>query len=708
MALATLSIDLEARLAGLQQGMDKAARLAEKDSQRMERAFSRVASVAAGIGAALAAAVSVRQVTDWVKGSIDAADAAAKQARQVGLLTEEITALNYAADLSGVSQDELTAALIKLSKVASDAADGIKAPAEMFDRLGVSVKRSDGTLKNTSEILDEVADRFAALPDGIAKTNAAAELFGSRSGAKLISLLNGGSIALADMKREAEQLGLVIGGDFASNSEKLNDNLSRLQKNIDGVANVLAARLVPAFNAVIERVLAATKTFSGFGEFISVSLGAKAFSNEADGVAFYTQRVAELGQEIARLKASGGLLDSLQISGAEKDLDKARKLLEFYQRVASAQGTLGAGGGRGSVVPPAAVRLAGTLPAIPGKADKFKPTDFSDLGSGFGADVGFSQELAPGLQAALRAIESADVSKIAALREQLAELLGLQSAGVGGAATAEAIDATRKALEELDPAAQKAAEQAQRLQDILSQTPGGALQSALQDIELINAAFAGGKISVDQWAQAVTVATQGLRGAGEASKKLDSFANDLGLTFSSAFEDAIVGGKSLRDVLGGLEQDLLRIITRKLVTEPLGNSISGFVGSGGGGLDIGSIFGKLFGGGSALQNIPAMAGDFGGGGDGGGFASLIGKFFSGFFADGGFLPPGRWGIAGERGPEPIFGGRTGLSVQPSRGMAGAMTVQQTFMLNGPADRRTQQQLAAAAARGLEAAARRMN
>jgi hypothetical protein len=30
------------------------------------------------------------------------------------------------------------------------------------------------------------------------------------------------------------------------------------------------------------------------------------------------------------------------------------------------------------------------------------------------------------------------------------------------------------------------------------------------------------------------------------------------------------------------------------------------------------------------------------------------------------------------------------------------------MLNGPADRRTQQQLAAAAARGIEAAARRMN
>jgi hypothetical protein len=586
MALATLSIDLEARLAGLQQGMDKAARLAEKDSQRMERAFSRVASVAAGIGAALAAAVSVRQVTDWVKGSIDAADAAAKQARQVGLLTEEITALNYAADLSGVSQDELTAALIKLSKVASDAADGIKAPAEMFDRLGVSVKRSDGTLKNTSEILDEVADRFAALPDGIAKTNAAAELFGSRSGAKLISLLNGGSVALADMKREAEQLGLVIGGDFASNSEKLNDNLSRLQKNLDGVANSLAQRVAPALNEVAEEVLAAQKTFSGFGEFFRLYFGTQGFDEASEGVEVFTGKVAELQAKINRFNDSGrpGLANALR-----DQLQDAQKLLEFYQRVASAQGTLGAGGGRGSVVPPAAVRLDSTLPPLPvkvPKADKFKPTDFSDLGSGFGADVGFSQELAPGLQAALRAIESADVSKIAALREQLADLIGLREAGVGGSATEQAIQDTIDALQAMDPAAQKAAEQAQRLQDILSQTPGAALQSALQDIELINAAFAQGQVDVDQWAQAVTVATQNLRGAGEVAKKVDSLANDLGLTFSSAFENAVVGGKELREVLSGLGQDIIRILLRRNVTDPLANAI--------GSADFGSIFSSIF------------------------------------------------------------------------------------------------------------------
>ena len=54
----------------------------------------------------------------------------------------------------------------------------------------------------------------------------------------------------------------------------------------------------------------------------------------------------------------------------------------------------------------------------------------------------------------------------------------------------------------------------------------------------------------------------------------------------------------------------------------------------------------------------------------GGVSQIGSKFsglFSGFFADGGFIPPGRWGVAGERGPEPVFGGRTGATVRPAGG-----------------------------------------
>lgn len=71
------------------------------------------------------------------------------------------------------------------------------------------------------------------------------------------------------------------------------------------------------------------------------------------------------------------------------------------------------------------------------------------------------------------------------------------------------------------------------------------------------------------------------------------------------------------------------------------------------------LFGESFG---KNGEIGGVAGSlFSGAGD------FFGDLFGGFFADGGYLPPGKWGIAGEKGPEPIFGGKTGVTVQSNSG-----------------------------------------
>lgn len=90
--------------------------------------------------------------------------------------------------------------------------------------------------------------------------------------------------------------------------------------------------------------------------------------------------------------------------------------------------------------------------------------------------------------------------------------------------------------------------------------------------------------------------------AEEQAKRLQDSVKQLGMTFTSAFEDAVVGGKGLKDVLKGIESDLLRLGTRKLVTEPFLNFLSQAMGSAGGGTGniFATIFGALFGGGRAI------------------------------------------------------------------------------------------------------------
>ena len=75
MPLATLSIDLEARLAGLEAGLDKAARIAQQNADKIQKQFDGLKGIGAGLASSLAAAFSISAITLFVRTTIDGVDA---------------------------------------------------------------------------------------------------------------------------------------------------------------------------------------------------------------------------------------------------------------------------------------------------------------------------------------------------------------------------------------------------------------------------------------------------------------------------------------------------------------------------------------------------------------------------------------------------------------------------------------------------------
>lgn len=126
----------------------------------------------------------------------------------------------------------------------------------------------------------------------------------------------------------------------------------------------------------------------------------------------------------------------------------------------------------------------------------------------------------------------------------------------------------------------QAADQVERLNNLLAATPTGQLEKAREEMQFLAEALEKNVITEEQYLELVG---ERYGKAKENIEELDGAARDLGFTFSSAFEDAIVGGKDLSSVLQGLAQDVTRIFVRKTVTEPLGESLAGaFKGMGGG------------------------------------------------------------------------------------------------------------------------------
>lgn len=239
-SLGTLTLDLVARVGGFVNGMDQAARESEAFRNRVRGNMQAAGKAVGAFSVAAAAGLAV-----WIKSSIDAADEASKAAAAAGVQIEALTGLQFAADLAGVSNDDLNSSLARLNKTIDQAARGSKLQAAAFDDIGVSIRDANGDLKSADTLLLDVADAFSEYEDGAAKAALSQELFG-RSGTKLIPLLNSGSEAITDLTDQAQRLGLVLDQETASAAEAFNDSLTVLGKVSGGVANRVTASLVPA------------------------------------------------------------------------------------------------------------------------------------------------------------------------------------------------------------------------------------------------------------------------------------------------------------------------------------------------------------------------------------------------------------------------------------------------------------------------------
>ncbi|MDI3308154.1 MAG: tape measure protein, partial [Acetobacteraceae bacterium] len=137
------------------------------------------------------------------------------------------------------------------------------------------------------------------------------------------------------------------------------------------------------------------------------------------------------------------------------------------------------------------------------------------------------------------------------------------------------------------------------------------------------------------------------RRVAEGAERTSETVRELGLSFSSAFEDAVVKGEKLSKVLQGLLQDITRIIARKTITEPLGNAVSSALS--------GFSFDSMF--------------------------SGIGSWLGGLFrAEGGPVTAGQPYIVGERGPEWFVPRQSGV-VLPNGVAPGGTTINTSIAID---------------------------
>lgn len=254
-----IEIRLMANIAQLQQDMGAARRVVDQGMSGISKAAG-VAKMALG---ALAGVLSIGAFAGWIKGAIDATDAVADISARTGIAISDIAALQLAFKKGGMEATDMEGSMVKLSKAIAEGDDS-------FARIGVATKTSNGALRESKDVLYDVADRFANLEDGTAKTALAMEIFG-KSGAAMIPLLNDGSEGLRAMAEMADKLGITFDEKTVTAAGDFNDTLDFMSLAGQGVARQVAAQLLPTLNSLA-------------GSFLTLVTNGDGVKKVADGI----------------------------------------------------------------------------------------------------------------------------------------------------------------------------------------------------------------------------------------------------------------------------------------------------------------------------------------------------------------------------------------------------------------------------------------
>ena len=203
--------------------------------------------------AALAAGIYkvIDALADMTVQSAAMADDILTQSSVTGLSTDTLQEMEYAAGLVDVSVENITGSMTKNIRSMRSARDGTKETAESYEKLGVSITDSNGSLRDSETVFWEVVDALGNMTNETERDALAMSIMG-KSAQDLNPLIEAGSGRMAELAAEAHNVGYVMSEETLGTLGLLDDQMQRLDKSTEATKNQLSTEFAPALTKLME------------------------------------------------------------------------------------------------------------------------------------------------------------------------------------------------------------------------------------------------------------------------------------------------------------------------------------------------------------------------------------------------------------------------------------------------------------------------
>ncbi|MAA65638.1 MAG: hypothetical protein CL581_12770 [Alteromonadaceae bacterium] len=241
---------------------------ADKTSKNVSKKMKKIGKSMAAVGASVAAVTGgvvllSQRFADLTNELVDAST-------KTGIAVDTLAGLRLAAEGSGLAFANLEGGLIKFQGSMDAAASGSKNLEETFGQLGVSVKDSNGELRDADSVFNETVKALGGMENQTQRNAMAMELFGRQSGPALIQ--SGALDNLESMTALASEFGVAINEDGINSMAQFQRVMAEFGTvSMGTLQNVIGSIAGP--NSVNMAVQGASKAVVFMGSVFSTVLG---------------------------------------------------------------------------------------------------------------------------------------------------------------------------------------------------------------------------------------------------------------------------------------------------------------------------------------------------------------------------------------------------------------------------------------------------
>jgi len=254
-------IDITAKDNKLVQSLSKAEQKTAKSAAVMSAKLAGI-----GKGMTIAGGVITAAFGAIVTKTTQLGDKLDKMSKRTNISVEQLSALGYAAKISGADLDTVEKSLRYLARGMNDASQGVGEAKEAFEELNISVTDTEGNLRPTMDVLKEAATKLAAMTDETKQVALATDIFGARYGTQLLPMLKEGGDGIEALMEKAKELGIVMSTEAAAKAAEFNDRITDLKESVGGMGRSIGEILIPPLIKFSEKALEIIKKIKAWAD----------------------------------------------------------------------------------------------------------------------------------------------------------------------------------------------------------------------------------------------------------------------------------------------------------------------------------------------------------------------------------------------------------------------------------------------------------